>query len=114
MAASERVRRHLEASLRDLSADLETLDGSKQSLQSYKAKMAKENARLGELLNDEAQARRVSEANHLDGLQSMWDKFQSTIAEERESYNRLEDSRRALVILIYFIHVGNKSDTLRL
>ncbi|EJD07825.1 nonmuscle myosin heavy chain b [Fomitiporia mediterranea MF3/22] len=98
MAASDRVRRHLEASLRDLTAELESLDGSKQSLQSYKARMAKENARLGELLNDEAQARRTSEASHLDGLQSMWDKFQSTISEERESYNRLEESRRALIV----------------
>lgn len=97
MAAGERVRRHLEASLKDLTAELETVDGSKQSLQTYKARMAKENARLGELLNEEAQARRASEANHIDGLQSMWDKFQSTISDERESYSRLEDSRRALV-----------------
>lgn len=97
MAASERVRRHLEASLRDMSAELETLDGSKQSLQSYKARLARENSRLNELLNDEAQARRASNSNHMDGLQSMWDKFESTITEERESYSRLDESRRALV-----------------
>ncbi|EJD07041.1 uncharacterized protein FOMMEDRAFT_131794 [Fomitiporia mediterranea MF3/22] len=83
MAASERVRRQLEASLRDLTAELESLDGSRQSLQSYRARMVKENARLGELLNNEVQARRASEANHLDGLQSMWDKFQSTMSEEQ-------------------------------
>ncbi|THH09667.1 hypothetical protein EW145_g1839 [Phellinidium pouzarii] len=98
MAASERVRRHLEASLRDMTAELESLDGSKQSLQSYKARITKENTRLSELLNDEAQARRATEANHLDGLQSMWDKFQSTLTEERESYGRLEESRRALLV----------------
>ncbi|OCB91229.1 nonmuscle myosin heavy chain b [Sanghuangporus baumii] len=98
MAASERVRRHLEMSLRDMAAELETLDGSKQSLQAYKKRMAKENARLNELLSEEAQARRASEANHLVGLQSMWDKFQDTISEERENYNRLEESRRALLV----------------
>lgn len=97
MAVSDRVRRQLEASLRDLTAELATLDGSKQSLQAYKARMAKENARLDELLTEEAQARRASEANHLDGLQSMWDRFQDTISEERENYNRLDESRRALV-----------------
>ncbi|KAI5120077.1 hypothetical protein M0805_002638 [Coniferiporia weirii] len=98
MAASERVRRHLEASLKDMTAELESLDGSKHSLQSYKARLTKENTRLSELLNEEAQARRATEANHLDGLQSMWDKFQSTMAEERESYSRLEESRRALLV----------------
>lgn len=97
MAASERVRRHLEASLRDMTSELETLDGSKQSLQSYKARLARENSRLNELLNDEAQARRATDSNHVDGLQSMWEKFQNTITEERESYNRLDESRRALV-----------------
>lgn len=97
MAASERVRRHLESSLRELTAELQGLDGSKASIQSYKSRMQKENDRLNELLNEEAQSRRLSEANHLNGLQGMWDKFQSTIDQERESYSRLEESRKALV-----------------
>ena len=57
MAASERVRRHLETSLRELTSELQGLDGSKASLQTYKSRMAKENERLNELLNEEAQAR---------------------------------------------------------
>ena len=97
MAASERVRRHLEASLRDMTADFETLDGSKQSLQSYKAQLARENSQLTELLNEETQARRATDNNRVCGLQAMWNKSRSTTTEERESYSRLEESRRALV-----------------
>lgn len=98
MATGERVRRHLEASLREMTADLETIDGSnKQALQSYKSRIVKENTRLKELLDEEAQARRAKDAAHMDGLQSMWSKFQSTISDEQESYTRLEESRKALV-----------------
>lgn len=100
MATGERVRRHLEASLREMTADLETIDGSnKQALQSYKSRIGKENTRLKELLDEEAQARRAKDAAHMDGLQSMWSKFQSTISDEQESYTRLEESRKALVSL---------------
>lgn len=98
MATGERVRRHLEASLREMTADLETIDGSnKQALQSYKSRIVKENTRLKELLDEEAQARRAKDAAHIDGLQSMWSKFQNTISDEQESYTRLEESRKALV-----------------
>ena len=86
MAASERVRRHLEASLRDMTADFETLDGSKQSLQSYKAQLARENSQRTELLNEETQARRATDNNRVCGLQAMWNKSRSTTTEERESY----------------------------
>lgn len=100
MATGERVRRHLEASLREMTADLETIDGSnKQALQSYKSRIVKENTRLKELLDEEAQARRAKDAAHIDGLQSMWSKFQNTISDEQESYTRLEESRKALVSL---------------
>lgn len=97
IAASTRVRQYLEVSLRDLTAELDKSDGSKQSLEQYRIRLSKENARLAELLEEEAEARRAAEAAQLDGIQAMWDKFQNTIADERESYARLEESRKALV-----------------
>jgi len=95
--ASDRVRQHLEAYLRELTTDLENSDGSKQSLEKHRAKIARENNRLAELLNEEAEARRASEASQMDGIKTMWQKFQTTIETERESYGRLEESRKALV-----------------
>ena len=95
--ASDRVRQHLEASLRELTSDLANSDGSKQSLDKHRAKIARENNRLAELLNEEAEARRASEASQMDGIKIMWQKFQTTIETERESYGRLEESRKALV-----------------
>jgi myosin protein heavy chain len=97
IVASDRVRQHLEASLRELTADLENSDGSKQSLEKHRAKIARENNRLAQLLNEEAEARRASEASQMDGIQTMWQKFQTTIETERKSYGRLEESRKALV-----------------
>jgi myosin protein heavy chain len=97
MAASDRVRHHLEISLKELSAELENSDGSKQFLQQYRARLTQENARLAELLKDEADARRTAEAAQVEGIQAMWAKFQKTIASERDSYARLEESRKALV-----------------
>ena len=97
MVASERVRHHLETSLREMTSDFDKLDGSKQSIEAYRQRLRRENSRLQELLNDEAKARQASESSHIEGLQDMWNKFQNTISEERESYTRLEDSRRALV-----------------
>lgn len=97
MAASERVRHHLEALLHDMTAELENSDGSKQSLEQYRARLAREKARLAELLEDEAEARRATQAAQLQDVQAMWKKFQSTLVEERESYARLEESRKALV-----------------
>ncbi|KAF5310181.1 hypothetical protein D9619_010457 [Psilocybe cf. subviscida] len=98
MAASERVRRHLQASVHDLTARLDSSDGSVQFLKQYKAQLAQENIRLAELLKEEAEARRVAQAEQIDGVQAMWSKFQKTIAEERENHTRLEESRRALVV----------------
>ena len=97
MAASERVRRHLETSLKEMTEELQHSDGSKQSLQAYRARLAKENTKLNDLLKEEAQSRREASAAHSEGLQKMWNKFQETISEERESYTRLEESRKALV-----------------
>ncbi|KZT64665.1 nonmuscle myosin heavy chain b [Daedalea quercina L-15889] len=98
MAASTRVRQYLEQSLREMTAELSSSDGSKQSLEQYRARLAKENARLAELLEDEAEARRAAEAAQVNGVQAMWDKFQTTIQQERDSYSRLEESRKALVV----------------
>ena len=97
MAASECVRQHLESLIRDMTADLENSDGSKHILQQYRTRLAKENARLAELLEEEAQARRTAEAAQMDGVQAMWNKVQQTMADERESYSRLEESRKPLV-----------------
>ncbi len=97
MAASESVRRHLEASIRTLTAELDKSDGSKQSLERYRAHLVQENTRLSELLKEEAEARQTAEAAQIDGVQAMWAKFQHAIGEERENYHRLEESRKALV-----------------
>lgn len=97
MAASDRVRRHLETSIREMTSDLENSDGSKQFLQQYRTRLSKENARLAELLAEEAEARRAAEAAQIDGIQAMWTKFQDTISTERDNYARLEESRKALV-----------------
>ena len=97
MVASERVRHHLEASVRGLTDELERGDGSQQFFEQYRQRLASENGRLSELLEDESEARRHAEVAQLDGVQAMWAKFQNTIAAERESYTRLEESRKALV-----------------
>ena len=97
IVASERVRKHLENSLREMTAELENGDGSKQFIQQYRARLTKENGRLAELLDEESQARRAAEAAHINGVQVMWDKVQQTIADEQESYTRLEESKKALV-----------------
>ena len=97
MAASDRVREHLENSLNELNGELDRSDGSIHSLEQYKVKMARENKRLLELLEDEREARRAAEAAQIGGDKELWNKFQSTIAGERESYARLEESRKALV-----------------
>ncbi|KAG8835466.1 hypothetical protein FRC17_003033 [Serendipita sp. 399] len=97
IVASDRVRQHLEAALRDLSLDLEHSDGSKQSLQAHRSKIARENARLAELLNQEAEARQASESAQVDGINAMWKKFQATIDSERASYSKLEESRKSLL-----------------
>lgn len=97
IAASDRIRRHLETTIREMTTDLENSDGSKQFLQQYRARLSRENARLAELLEEEAEARRTAEAAQIDGIQAMWNKFDNAIAVERENYSRLEESRRALV-----------------
>ncbi|CDO73933.1 hypothetical protein BN946_scf185016.g90 [Trametes cinnabarina] len=98
MAASQRIRQYLETSLREVTEELQINDGSKQSMEACRARLAKENAKLSELLQEEAEARRAAHAAQLDGVQAMWDRFQTTIAQERESYTRLEESRKALLV----------------
>lgn len=97
MATSDRVRQHLESSLHDLTSDLDNSDGSKQFLERTRARLSRENARLAELLEEEAEARRTTESAKTDGVQALWKKFKTTIANEQESYSRLEESRKALV-----------------
>ena len=97
MAASDRVREHLENSLNELNAEIDKSDASIHSLEQYKVKMARENKRLLELLEDEREARRAAEAAQIGGDKELWNKFQSTIDGERDSYARLEESRKALV-----------------
>uniref|UniRef100_A0A8H8CJM1 Nonmuscle myosin heavy chain b n=1 Tax=Psilocybe cubensis TaxID=181762 RepID=A0A8H8CJM1_PSICU len=98
MAASERVRRHLESSVHDLTVELSKSDGSKQFLEHYRAHLVSENEKLTQLLKEEAEARRTAEAARIDGVQTIWAKFQQTIADERENYARLEESRKALLV----------------
>ncbi|KAF9519353.1 hypothetical protein BS47DRAFT_1337113 [Hydnum rufescens UP504] len=97
IVASDRVRQHLQAVLRDITADLDHTDGTKQSLQTHRAKLAQENARLKELLDEEADTRRANESAQLDGVKALWTKFQHTISQEQASYAKLEDSRKALL-----------------
>lgn len=104
MVASDRVREHMENSLNELNAELDKSDVSIHSLEQYKVKMARENKRLLELLEDEREARRAAQATQIGGDKELWNKFQSTIDGERESYTRLEESRKALVS-----HVGHSA-----
>jgi hypothetical protein len=60
--------RHLESSIWDMTADLENSDGSKHFLQRYRTRLAKENACLAELLEEEAQARHTAQAAKMDGV----------------------------------------------
>lgn len=103
IVASDRVRQHLEAALKGLTTDLENSDGSRQSLSAHRTKIARDNSRLTALLNEEAEARRAAEASQMDGINAMWKKFQTTIDGERESYSKLEESRKALVSPSSFI-----------
>ncbi|KAF8657591.1 hypothetical protein AX16_002172 [Volvariella volvacea WC 439] len=98
MAASDRVRRHLETTIRGMTDELQNGDLSEASLAHYRSRLLDENSRLGQLLDDEAAARRAAEAAQFEGVQSMWDKFKDMISVEQESYAKLEESRKALLI----------------
>jgi myosin protein heavy chain len=99
MATSDRVRQHLESCLREMTVDLENSDGSKAYLEKTRTRILRENARLAELLEDEANTRRGADNAQLKDVQAMWAQFKTTIAQEQESYSRLEESRKALVCL---------------
>jgi hypothetical protein len=68
MAASERIRKHLEASTCDMTSDLENSDCSKQSLQQHRNHFNQENARLAELLAEEAETRLATQAARVKAL----------------------------------------------
>jgi len=97
MVASERIRQHLQSSLRDLSMGVEKMDGSAESVHKHRDRIARDNARLRELLDEEADARRISETKPLDSANALWSKYQTAITEERANYAKLEESRKALV-----------------
>ena len=67
------------------------------TMQQYKARLIKENEKLSDLLKEETEARQAAETAQIDGVQAIWSKFQKTMAEERDNYTRLEESRKALV-----------------
>ncbi len=97
LASSDRVRQHIQSMLNDLAADLDSTDTSKQVLQAKKARLAKENRILNELLNAEQDSRRLLESGQLDSIKALWAKYQNTITEEKSKYAKLEDTRKALV-----------------
>lgn len=97
MAASDRVRQHLESSLQEMTSELDNSDGTRHSVEQYRGRLSRENERLAELLQDEINARKAAETAQVGGDKELWAKFQSTISGERESYARLEESRKALV-----------------
>jgi myosin heavy chain 9/10/11/14 len=97
IAASDRVRKHLEESLLAMTAELEKSDSSNLSLVQYRARLEKEKAHLAKLLGQEKEANRSAEAAQVGDIQAMWAEFQSAIDEERENYIRLEEARKALV-----------------
>jgi myosin protein heavy chain len=103
IATSDRVRQHLEMCLRDMTSDLENSDGSKAYLERTRNRLSKENARLGELLEEEASTRRNSGGLQSKDIQAMWNQFKSTLAHEQESYTRLEESRKALVGWLFLV-----------
>lgn len=97
MVSSERIRQHLQSALKDLSAEVERMDGSAESVHKHRDRIARDNVRLRELLDEEADAPRTSETKSMDSVKALWVKYQTTITEERANYAKLEDSRKALV-----------------
>jgi myosin heavy chain 9/10/11/14 len=97
IATSDRIRQHLESCLREMTVDLENSDGSKAYLEKTRGRLARENARLAELIEEEAATRRNTDSAQLKDVQAMWAQFKSTITREQESYSRLDESRKALV-----------------
>ncbi|KZT01711.1 uncharacterized protein LAESUDRAFT_717304 [Laetiporus sulphureus 93-53] len=96
-----RLQRQHEARISMLESQLEEAEMAKDTAARIKEHVDRkmlENARLSELLEDEAEARRAAEAARLNGVQAMWDKFKTTIQDERQNDARLEESRKALVI----------------
>ena len=97
MVSSERIRQHLQSALKDLSAEVERMDGSAESVHKHRDRITRDNVRLRELLDEEADALRISETKSMDSVKALWVKYQTTITEERANYAKLEDSRKALV-----------------
>lgn len=97
MATSDRIRQHLESCLHEMTVDLENSDGSKAYIEKTRTRLSRENARLAELIEEEANTRRSSDSAQYKDVQAMWAHFKNTIAHEQESYSRLEESRKALV-----------------
>lgn len=107
MVASERVRRHLETSLRQLMDDLESGDEARRSITHLRARLTEENSRLAQLLETETEARKAAEAAQLDNIQSMWKKFKDAMDTERQNTLRLEELRKVMVSLILNLYRDN-------
>lgn len=80
VAASQRVRAHLEAQVKEITADMEAKGGSRFSLDAAKRKLSQDNARLAELRQEEAEARRSAELALLNGEQSLRKEFQDRLS----------------------------------
>ncbi len=92
--------------MKEMAAELEASDGSKQSMKASRDRMARENARLSELQKEEAEARRSAEAAQMEDIKALWTKFQTIITQEQEDYSKLEESRRALVSSLFLSTAG--------
>ncbi|KAF8320349.1 nonmuscle myosin heavy chain b [Clavulina sp. PMI_390] len=97
MVASDRVRQHLQSSLKELSADVEKMDGSAQSMHNYRTRAAKDAERLKALMAEELEAQRLSESKSAENVKVLWTKYQTAIADERANSAKADDSRKALL-----------------
>lgn len=91
-----RVRQHLEATLRDVMADMESQGGQRFSLDAARRKLSQENQRLQALLLDEEEARKSAEMALLSGEASMRKDFSNRLA-KLSGPSRDDEMRKALI-----------------
>lgn len=96
MQSGTKVRKHLEATLRDLSADVQGQNGHQFSLDAARRKMAQDNTRLNMLLREEEEARKAAELALLHGETSLRKEFADKI-NKLSSPGREDDMRRTLL-----------------
>jgi hypothetical protein len=61
--------------------------------------LAHKNSHLKQLLEYEAEAHQTAQNSQLDSVKNILDKFQTMMTQERESYVKLKESWKALVII---------------